>query len=251
VALYFLAPHFFALGTRAYINATERDVFSLDGLGVTAVFLNGFAGPTLSANGPLWSLSYEVWYYFFFGAAALIVTGSRIALLAVPALIAGIVLNQHFAILGLVWLAGCALSLLHAADALSRVSKLRLPMLAVTAALFVYLMATSAHPSRYGVMVIQLAFGAWFALHLARKLATNGNSRVVASLAWTARFSYTLYLIHFPVMLFIFGILDGRPVGTAVAILGAGVSLALAIIIGRVERLVIVPKKLERARVAE
>jgi peptidoglycan/LPS O-acetylase OafA/YrhL len=251
VALYFLAPHVFASGTRVFINATEREAFSLDGLGITAVFLNGFAGPTLSANGPLWSLSYEVWYYVFFAAAALMLYGSRIALLAVPVLIAGVAVNQHFAILGIVWLAGCAVSVLHAADALSRVSWLRLPMLAVTVALFGYAMSTSAHPTHYGVMLVQLAFGAWFALHLARKLDSQTNGRAVLLLAGTAPFSYTLYLTHFPLMLFLFGILDGRPVGVIVACLAAVGAIALAMIIGRVERVVLVPKKLAQAQVVE
>jgi peptidoglycan/LPS O-acetylase OafA/YrhL len=244
IALYLLAPYAFASGSHAFLTESARTQFSLEGLPGTATFLNEFVGPTLSANGPLWSLSYEVWYYVFFGAAALAITGFRAAWLAVPLLVAGIALNPLFAILGVVWLAGCGLSMLHAADALRRVSMFRLPLLVSTVALFAYVLTTPT--TRFGMTLFELSFGAWFALHLARVLSASAthNKRPVQLLARTAGFSYTLYLIHFPLFLFIFGTLvDGRGTSAYIALPAIVAVLALAAIVGRIERVVVIPKR--------
>jgi peptidoglycan/LPS O-acetylase OafA/YrhL len=242
IALYFLAPYVFASGSHAFINPTARPDFSLDGLGSTALFVNEFLGSTLSANGPLWSLSYEVWYYTFLAASGLVVTGSRAGWLAAPFLVAAAALNHAFAILGVVWVAGCVLSICHSSNRLQRMSALRLPMFVLAMILAAHLLVTPT--SRYGMTLFELAFGTWFALHLARVLQSAPNNLSVRTLAVTARFSYTLYLTHFPVLLFIFGALDDRTgVGALIAVPGAIFALTLAAIVGRVERVVLLPKQ--------
>jgi peptidoglycan/LPS O-acetylase OafA/YrhL len=101
VALWVIAPAVFASGSRAYLEPTARAEFSLTGLLPTAVMINGFAGPTLAANGPLWSLTFEVWYYalaFIFALGRRGVAAAIFALLAVG--------NAKFAILSIAWLLG-------------------------------------------------------------------------------------------------------------------------------------------------
>lgn len=148
--LWALAPLVFPSGTRA-IASTARAGFSMDGLLPTILFLNGFVGPTLDSNGPLWSLSYEVWYYVI---AALMAYRQRFAGIAVLLTLAG--LQPWFAFKGLVFAAGFLIG--------------------------------------------------WFGRE--RAGATEASP-----LAWIARFSYTFYLTHFPILLFCYG--AGAPMAIA------------------------------------
>lgn len=146
-ALWVIAPLAFPSGSTEYLAPIARDTYSLSGIVPTALFLNGFLGGTLSANGALWTLSIEVWLY---GLALLFTVACRGRLLAwlfVPLSIALAVRHPGFAPLALVWAAG----FLAAAKRISPPS-LRVPILSGAAA-----------------------------------------------------YSYTLYVTHFPILLFAYG----------------------------------------------
>jgi peptidoglycan/LPS O-acetylase OafA/YrhL len=130
----------------------------------------------------------------------------------------------------------------HTSNRLQGVVVLRVPMLLLALALAAYLLVTPT--SRYGMTLFEIAFGAWFALHLARVLQDTPENLPVRTLAKTARFSYTLYLTHFPVLLFIFGALaDRRDTGALIAVPAAICALAIATIVGKVERVALIPKR--------
>ncbi|EIM39001.1 acyltransferase [Acinetobacter sp. HA] len=72
LTLYILAPYFFSSHTHQFQNSFGmmiRTTYSLewDNFLGSLFFLNGFVTPTLSANAPLWSLSFEVWFYVLAG----------------------------------------------------------------------------------------------------------------------------------------------------------------------------------------
>ncbi len=120
VCLYKLAPLFFPSGTNAFLPAPghtlARTAFTSDPTQLygAALMLNGFVTDTPSANGPLWSLSIEVWYYFL--AAILAVPRGWWKVLALP--FAGAVIwlgmnNEAFLYYLPVWWAGYLLAVLH------------------------------------------------------------------------------------------------------------------------------------------
>ena len=237
-ALWALAPLFFAHADRSYAIPTARPDFSLRYLPSTILFLNGFFGGTLSADGPLWSLSYEVWYYVLAFLAGCIVLRQKWAWIAIPIALALAIRNIQFAILGLVWWTGFFVSILHANDRLPRRPTWFLWALPVLAAPF-YL----ARPSSFSTLLtFDLAFGVAFAMHLLRILEAAALP-CNRALRHSASYSYTLYVTHFPLLLFAYGALHERtwlmlPVGLAI--------LALCIAIGpRVERVKFLPVRRE------
>jgi peptidoglycan/LPS O-acetylase OafA/YrhL len=175
------------------------------GLGTFACnlfMLQSFYCPVLGSNVPLWTLSYEFWFYTVFGLAA-----SAVLVRGLPRLALILAIPLIFALLGPGFLWMLAVWLLGIAAYLYRGRSLRWPLASVPvwAALAVLSRLTEgwAAEGRMAYNVIILAQGAAFAWVLIsfrdkdyrwlRRLAPLGKH--------LAGFSYTLYLVHFPVML--------------------------------------------------
>ncbi|MGO4325653.1 acyltransferase family protein [Cupriavidus sp. 2TAF22] len=250
--LFKLAPLLFPSGTNAFLpapgHALARSAFISDNTQLlgSALMLNGFVTDTPNANGPLWSLSIEVWYYVL--AALLAVPRGWWKLLALPLI--GTVIwhganNEQFLYYLPVWWAGYLLAVLHD-DGLLRRAKLWWCAVAVffAAALWFglrFLWASYAHDPVADQLItiarfnIAIGFGVFALL----ALMLQGRIRVRAFARKAARYSYTLYIIHAPLLLFAFGVLQphvqdsiGRSVlASVIAILG--VSL-LSIAVSRV-----------------
>ena len=112
--LYVLAPYFFATESHdfqllpALMMRTAYDFSWVEVLG-SVFFINEFLTPTLYANAPLWSLSYEVWFYLLAGLMAMwqstfVRIGFVITLLILT------VLNLQFLVYFGVWLLAFAFS---------------------------------------------------------------------------------------------------------------------------------------------
>jgi peptidoglycan/LPS O-acetylase OafA/YrhL len=224
VLLWLAAPHFFATGSREFVVATARSAYSLHGLPETALFVNPFTGSTLSANGALWSLSYEVWYYVLAGLFALWFSRNRWGLVGAPLLLLLAALQPWFAVYGVLWAGGAFVSVLHANG---RLPASRLPLWPIPVALYAALHV--APPWLLGElsMLFHLSCGAWFAWHMAHALQRDTHLQF-PWLQRSAGFSYTLYVIHFPLLLFAYGISPSPLMGVAAAI----IVLALAAVIG-------------------
>ncbi len=225
VLLWLVAPLVFTTGTRVFETPGTRDGFLLDGLLSTALFLNGFVGPTLSANGALWSLTYEIWYYALAALVALALTGRRIGWIAAPIFIVLTVVQPWFAIWGLGWLGGFVLSMLHANDRLRWIPKF--PSWPIPVALLALLAFAPPQLAGKATLLFEFGFGAWFVHHMAMVLQ-RGDPPVSKLVARSADFSYSLYVVHFPILLFAYGI-DERP---WVSIPAAVAALLVAILIG-------------------
>lgn len=215
VALWAIAPLVFVTGSRSFAVPTARTEFSLQYLPSTLLFLNGFFGGTLSADGPLWSLSCEVWYY----AIALLLTLRRWRWLGVVVAAVLTWRSIGFAILGSTWALGFFLP--------------KMPkwlMLLPIAGLAVLLAMPTSEPALYAW---EVSAGIAFAAHLA-------NLPEDPPLTWihpTATWSYTLYVIHFPLLLFAYGTIG-------VNWLVPFAIVAVAAVVGpRIEKIKLIPRK--------
>jgi peptidoglycan/LPS O-acetylase OafA/YrhL len=179
-------------------------------------FLQSIASPVFGSNGPLWSLSYEFWYYILFPALVLAAaswTGIRdrflyAGLAAILLWFLGVQISLYFVI----WLAGALVGHFR------RTMGFRPPpkqVLISTAAglLFFGALAWSRIHSDHSATLADFLIGLSFAIWLyALILGTREDvSPAYANAAKTlSGFSYTLYLTHFPVLLLLRGLLDPR-----------------------------------------
>ena len=195
-------------GYESYLTARQT-------LGV-ALFVQDLIRPfdVPLANGPLWSLAHEGWFYVV-GAALFVRRANALSLVAVAVLLLGA--GATFGLLPdgvtgpraghwlpgfVVWLAGGAIALAAHRAALP---SLRHGARAVTTVVSLVVLAATAVADAFGA---RYAFG----LALAALLAASGPSLASMSAASPARhalrplaavapFSYTLYVLHYPLVL--------------------------------------------------
>lgn len=226
-----------------FFNVTQRagiDTF-IGNLG----FLQGILYPTFGSNDALWSLAFEFWYYIAFAmlAVGVFAAGSRPARLlwvlsGVAVLYAaGGTIATYFSI----WLLGLGVGMMPSSAAITR-SPRRFAVIA--AGLFVswlLLSHISAVKSALGNSLwaedscTGVLFAAWLYVFLHdRRAADAGVYGIVARRL--ANSSYTLYVVHLPLLIFLRGwLVPGDPwAPTPVHLLAACViaSLALAYAIG-------------------
>lgn len=166
------------------------------------LLLNEFRVPTLETDGPLWSLSYE-WFYYMAGLAVVLCwrrVFSRDAVLLVLYALAltllALLFQPDILVAGLSWVAGLAAR--HIANRhLLRgpASKIAGPVLvlAVLACDKLHPLPDLALGLALGCMIAHSAWPGW------RLGARPGG--------WAASWSYSLYVTHFPVLLAVMGIL--------------------------------------------
>ncbi len=220
-----LAPLIFPSGTTRFLPQEGVARSGLDFNIVHAVgallFLNGFVTSTPPGNGPLWSLSYEVWLYALYFLGLLAVVERRLYWAAGAALLLAALLwlDQsgsyfRFAKYGLVWMLGAAVYHVRTLAPDGRFTAAR--MLTVVAAVAVVLLGTQrlAYDGETDLIRFNLAVGACFAAWLlwlrdrTGGPTTRGARSATSGVGRLAGFGYTLYLIHYPVMLFVFGALQ-------------------------------------------
>lgn len=224
-AAYLAAPEVFPNGCTEFVARGIRSGIQIDGLQVagTMVFVNGFLTGNLSANGPLWSLAFEVWFYII---AGLIAARSKPSALSAAMLVAALgALNHLFAIYLAVWGAGACVALIGTKSALP----CRVTLIAAALAATFYI-----GTNNYGALVsFNVAVGLSAALIMQKIIATKIVLPTFGKFA--APFSYTLYLTHFPLMLLVFGILQtATDNNIALALASAFVFVGVAIGFARV-----------------
>jgi peptidoglycan/LPS O-acetylase OafA/YrhL len=166
--------------------------------------------PVLGSNIPLWSLSYEVWFYFWFGLLG--IAGQRqgnpmvlLAVMALPTIMLGL-LFQWLAVYYLfLWCLGIL--------ALNWSKWPRWPVIPALGVLGSLALATSGvgvvQVEDYWVRLadIPLAISMAWLLNLAKDSEIKLLRRTARFNHWASDFSYSLYIIHFPIMLLCAGIL--------------------------------------------
>lgn len=179
------------------------------------IFLQGIAlpmlrtVPTFGSNGPLWSLSYEFWYYvlfplvmFAFRAEGRLRAAYIVCVLAIMGFV-GAEISVYFSM----WLMGVLIAL--APDLLNERNLLR--PFQVGAGAF---LAAAVALAYLGVVPLMLSdFGV--ALGFTALLYGIVHSEQLDPSEWyrkisrsSAGFSYTLYLVHFPLLMFMCALLN-------------------------------------------
>lgn len=173
-------------------------------------FLQTILCPAFGSNGPLWSLANEFWYYVLFPVAlsAGLAWAKKSVRVAIPLTIAAICLTAFLGLEKLIgffiWMSGCVLVFAY--------SKFRMR---TNSWLFLYVFASflvlwgtlvKARTSTSAVLGSDLAVGIAFTLFLfgILQLGIGANSpRYSGAARQFAGFSYSLYVLHFPLLLFL------------------------------------------------
>src|ERR1700688_1058399 len=173
------------------------------------LFLQTIICDTFGSNGPLWSLANEFWYYVLFPVAlcaGLAWAGYRIGV-AIPlsclAIFIGFFVGRSILIGFLIWLAGCALVFLYSRVQI-RSRSAALGMLCSFSILAGVSLAV-ARTRQWDPVLSDLELGFVFTLFLFALLqyqVAEDSSPYSAVAHRLAGFSYSLYVLHFPFLLF-------------------------------------------------
>lgn len=207
IGLHFFGTHSIyggASGSHAIAFAV-KDRLSLPILLGNYTFFQTILVPTLGSNGLLWSLANEFWYYIAFPALVLAML-PRVGLprrLFHLALLVSVVLfvKPAIALLGLVWLMGVAIHYLPRIPANSPLARriLMVAALALFAATLAWCKRANPSISDYvlGVVVMLLIY---VILGCSRTPMPSSYSRTAKRISHS---SYTLYLVHLPMVVLI------------------------------------------------
>lgn len=170
-------------------------------------FLQTIEVPVYGTNSPLWSLANEFWYYVcFIGGLTVAASNQHMAVRA--ACLAGLVylliyLPVHILIPGLVWVAGAAVAV-----GLQQAHGRRFGFIAVIAANLVFLGSMLAARigafSNIGAMGSDIVTGIATALFVMVIAHRARLPKPIARFAFfISEYSYTVYLIHFPILMLV------------------------------------------------
>ena len=177
-----------------------------------AFFLQPFKGTQWGGNGPLWSLSYEFWYYLvFFSIISILsfVLKREISIGLIPHLlilfVASRILDSDWLILGIIWLSGAlAAYFLKLDSVVTFTSKFQKPI----AFKFTLLTLTLILPALISLRLFPriLSFPIAIIL-LTTSLSFVQNKNVIQSngllrktIVRGSEYSFSLYLTHFPLI---------------------------------------------------
>jgi peptidoglycan/LPS O-acetylase OafA/YrhL len=173
-------------------------------------FLQTIVCPVFGSNGPLWSLANEFWYYVLFPLGLLALIGwrhgiaRRAALLTMATVVLAAFVGWEMLIGFLIWMAGCVL--LIAYSKLREFPKQWVALYILVASIVLISCLVAARLGNSRVLGADLSVGLAFALFLFGLLQIDFSMRshTYANLArFCAGFSYSLYVLHFPVVLFL------------------------------------------------
>lgn len=204
--------HIFA-GTGLYTE--QLHISSIGHPAIDALGPNDFLGnaamlqtvvvPALGTNGPLWSLANEWWYYCIFAAAmTMAAAASWAGKAAAAAILTGLLLFlPHKMILwGAIWLLGAGVALYAAAGFWRPPAMVSIMVALPLLILSRFCHAIGAGRSLGGSFLIDLGVAFGYSLVLLSMHRDGRRNRLAKLHARLASFSYTLYLIHFPLMVF-------------------------------------------------
>jgi len=195
-------------------SSDVRPAMTLPTMAANALFLqtislpgmHGKAIPTFGSNGPLWSLANEFWYYIAFPLIVLALTRRRRAAgswsvhcLYAGALIAwGFFVGLPILLMGITWLIGVLIVFFPLVPMRSPTAQ----SLALGVTLLVFAGALFLHKARPTLPVaIVLALCVALVIWMTLDLAHGPLPRLYVRLArWTSQSSYTLYLVHLPLL---------------------------------------------------
>ena len=176
----------------------------------TLFFLHPMLVPTYGSDGPLWSLSYEFWYYILF-PLGLIALRREFTWRSRSACVVGFLLAAWFVrrdILPMfpVWLLGMALTLVP-------VPHIRAALRWFAASIYLPLLFFFSRADRWPLLAQDYIFSVLTVIFLWIMLSANGEADTSTYFTrgsrGLARFSYTAYVVHQPLLLLAASILIG------------------------------------------
>ena len=192
------------VSTAPFVTYMTTEIF-----GMNALLQQFIHAPAFGSNQPLWTISLEFWFYVVFGLAILAFAYRQNALRvagAVLLVLLAVFLGAGFFVYFGLWLVGLAVAF---------VPRLRLghPLLALGAFLLllicIRLFGTSVKENELTRTLKDFLVAIVFAGVVVSMRQFNSMilKRLANINAFMASFSYSLYLIHFPLMLFLLGAL--------------------------------------------
>ena len=170
-------------------------------------FLQTVCVPTFGSNAPLWSLTNEFWYYIWFPALLFMFRGKLSIMTLVTLATMVLFYNSGVTSAFLIWLLGSAVYVVtNRIGATWRTKPALVRNSAVAASLALFLATLAAtHLWSVSWLVDGLIVGIGFSILLTVIIAFDvGIPKILHSgSAYGAKASYSLYLIHFPLMLFL------------------------------------------------
>lgn len=202
--------------------------------------LQGVFVPFLPGNIPLWSLSYEVWFYILGGAAAYMLSYRRFGVVPVLLVLAGIFVFTRLSFFFLIiWVAGAAAYQWKPVKTsfwwLSGGAIVAVAGVAIAQITRPSMINPEGNSWGEPLSVIVLGFGIAVMLpHLYRLPARAGW--FASSGTWLASFSYSLYLIHLPLLKIVLPPDEAKvnAVTLAQAAMGIAITLLAAFIFSRI-----------------
>lgn len=169
------------------------------------LFLQGILVPVFGTNGPLWSLSYEFWYYITFPLLFLALWKKSRLLRRVLSLIALFAVLRFVGwkidLMGLIWLMGAGIHWLPAVGLSSHVQRMAVLATGIAATCGCLLWCKEAKsPVSDDVLGVVVALLVYCLLHFTRDLSLGWASTVIRH---SANSSYTLYLVHLPLLILV------------------------------------------------
>jgi peptidoglycan/LPS O-acetylase OafA/YrhL len=205
-----LAPALYAGQTGTHMMPNVADSLHPGIFAGNLLFLQGFAVRVFGSNVPLWSLSNEFWYYILFPCAFLALrrgtpVAARIVNAAVFLLSAWFVSHYVLQLFPL-WLLGTVLAAIPAPKVNPM---LRIAAVIVYAPLLFFLSKTSLVSGVSSDYILGIATFVFIWLLLGARSAASA-SRWISLTRLTARFSYTLYLVHVPFLVLLTALIVGN-----------------------------------------
>jgi peptidoglycan/LPS O-acetylase OafA/YrhL len=206
----FAFRHIYSQPIDGFGTAIAQSQLTFDTFLGNLFFLQTILCPTFGSNGPLWSLANEFWYYVLFpvALAACVAWASYSVRTAIPLTILtaclALFLGQHILVGFLIWLTGTVLVFANANWRFLTKSWLKLYALATILLLSGCLI--SARSGRSVILGSDLCVGIAFSLFLFAVLqmdAQKVEGVYQRAAHFLAGFSYSLYVLHFPVLLFL------------------------------------------------
>lgn len=170
-------------------------------------FVQTIETPIYGTNSPLWSLANEFWYYVLFVLGLLAVARNLPGALRIGACVAALVafihLPMHILLHGLIWLGGAVLAYVVQSGRLPVLPRL-LAVMAVLALAGALLVVRFGALSGLGYFANDALVGATLVLVFMTITYRAALPKPRARFSgFTAEYSYTIYLVHFPIVMLI------------------------------------------------
>lgn len=234
VLLSILSSYFFQSNSNQFISqnlSLARSGFSLNFKEVIAAltFTNGFLADTVNVNPPLWSLAYEFWYYVLAGLIALNTKISKLFALILFFILS--IFSKTFLLLSIVWFSGFLIQYIINKNLTNKTqlfSRLLIIPTLFLAFIYVFKIQIPIIDNRLILVLFQICFGLIFCNYLIRIVLEKKHFSCLFKKS--SSYSYTLYILHFPFFLFIFGLFEMQIVNNLIiALIIALISSALLI----------------------